>query len=182
MGSRGRHILFADDDENSRFLLGRQLAASLGVYGSVRMVADGESVIEYLRGNGEFADREHFPFPSLLITDLKMPRIDGFGVLDLMRRNPDWALLPRIVFTCSNDPDDIRTAYALGASAFHQKPSGIEATRAAIGLIVAYWLSCDIPQLDRQGRVVESSHRGKLGEPYLLPVAVDGTRAGIPIP
>ena len=74
-------MLVADDDENDRTLMKMAIArAKLPM--ETREVHNGEEVIEYLRGEGQYADRAAFPFPQLLILDLKMPRMDGFGVLN----------------------------------------------------------------------------------------------------
>jgi CheY-like chemotaxis protein len=162
------HVLLADDDEHSRFLTARHLTRVLGT-SAVTAVADGEQAIAYLCGEGEFADRQRHPFPTLMITDLKMPRADGFAVLDFLRHNPSWSVLPKIVFSSSADPDDIRTAYYLGASAFHQKPCGNDALRAAVDLMLTYWLSCEVPAVDVDGRLIATARAGKLGERYPIP-------------
>jgi CheY-like chemotaxis protein len=169
--NRQVRILFAEDDECSRFIIGRALRRSLAERGSVHMVADGAEAIAYLGGEGEFADRERHPFPSLLITDLNMPRLDGFSVLEFLRINPAWCVIPKIVFSSSADPDDIRTAYLLGASAYHQKPCSASALFACVDLIIGYWTTCLVPAVDRQGRVIATAHRGKLGERYPVPTA-----------
>lgn len=73
-------ILLAEDDhddaEQTKFAL-----RGAGVLNPVFVVTDGDEAIAYLRGEGRFSDRQKFPFPGILLLDLKMPRVDGFRVL-----------------------------------------------------------------------------------------------------
>jgi CheY-like chemotaxis protein len=164
-------ILFAEDDECTRFIIGRALRRSLGERGTVHMVDDGALAIAYLCGDDGFADRRLHPFPSLLITDLNMPRVDGFSVLEFLQMNPSWSVIPKIVFSSSTDPDDVRTAFLLGASAYHQKPCSASALSSCVDLMISYWTTCHVPQVDAQGRIIATAQRGKLGERYPTPEA-----------
>src|SRR5437667_11298977 len=78
------HVLLADDCENDRLLvkMAMQRMARLRLAGEV---SDGDGVVSYLLGQGQFNDRETFPVPDLLLLDLKMPSKDGFEVLDWLR-------------------------------------------------------------------------------------------------
>ena len=66
-----------------------------------------------MMGEGKYADRDKFAYPTFIITDLKMPRRDGFAVLGFLKSNPEWAMIPTIVFSGSADLDDIKEAYML---------------------------------------------------------------------
>lgn len=85
-----------------------------------------------MEGSGPYANRERHPFPAMLITDLNMMHGDGFAVLELLRLNPGWSVVPKIVFTSSDDPGDIATAYLLGASTYHQKPCAASELAACV--------------------------------------------------
>ena len=61
--------------------------------------------------------------------DLKMPRADGFTVLQHLKQNPEWAIIPTVVFSTSSDLDDIKKSYMLGASSYHVKPTTMEELR-----------------------------------------------------
>src|SRR5882762_9435300 len=93
-------ILVAEDDANDRVLLTHALTRdSLPV--RVLMVGDGEETINYLHGEGPFADRARYPMPDLLLLDLKMPRLNGLEVLRWLRSNDICHSLPVIIFSGS---------------------------------------------------------------------------------
>lgn len=92
----------------------------------VRVAGDGHEGIAYLEGMPPFQDRRSHPFPDLVILDLLMPDIDGFGVLEWLRERKGAGSVPVIVLTASQAPDHRGRSLALGASAFHQKPADPE--------------------------------------------------------
>lgn len=99
-------ILIADDDENDRTLLQHAIKRSR-VPADTREVHDGQEVIHYLQGEGQYSDRLHYPFPHLLIVDLKMPRMNGLEVLDWMRTHPECQFLPAIMLSGSELAEDV---------------------------------------------------------------------------
>jgi len=128
------------------------------------MVASGSEAIAYLRGEGEFSNRARFQYPSFVLTDLKMPLGDGLTVLEYLKQQPDFAVIPTIVLSSSSDLDDIKTAYALGASSFIVKPRQPEVLHRIIKLLYEFWLECEIPQVDLTGKQIPTRTRGKLSE------------------
>ena len=118
--SNAKVILVADDDENDVFFLRRAFAKS-GLLHTVIHVSDGDKAIEYLLGEGIYADRKSNPFPDLLLLDLKMPKTDGFDVLAALRSLPQLDL-PIVVFSTSALMVDIQTAKKLGAIDYIPKP------------------------------------------------------------
>jgi CheY-like chemotaxis protein len=116
-------VLVADDSEDDRLFLriGLRNQPQLKI---VAEVADGEETINYLGGKGKYADRETYPFPELLVLDLKMPRFNGFEVLDWLREQnfPD---LKVAVVSGSFLKQDVAKSLELGAHAYHMKPSSL---------------------------------------------------------
>lgn len=108
----------------------------MGGRGTVNVVSSGDEGIEYMIGEGKFADRTKYPFPTLVITDLNMDQGDGFDVLEFMQNNPAWSVVPRVVFSSSDDDDDVRTAFLLGASVYHLKPAQSTDLEKSFG---TYW-------------------------------------------
>lgn len=142
--NRNLTILVAEDDENEAFLLKRSLTKA-GINNPVQVVSDGQESIDYLAGTGRFGDRKEFPFPSVIILDLKMPRVNGFEVLKWLRQHPTHAVIPVIVMTNSNLPGDIRRAYELGANSYIVKPHGLQDLVRALRLVYEYWALCEKP-------------------------------------
>lgn len=114
-------ILSADDDENAQFLL-RRAFDKAGIRASIKEARDGTDVLQYFAGEGRFANRTEHPWPDLLLLDLKMPRISGFGVLESIRRNPSFQTFPVVVFSSSDNAEDVRKAYELGCQKYVVKP------------------------------------------------------------
>src|SRR5437762_13417618 len=108
-------ILFAEDSENDALLieLGFEKA---GFPFNLKFVEDGALALDYLTGKGRFADRARFPVPAAVVTDLKMPRMNGFELLAWIRGHEKWGNLPVIVVTGSDQAEDFHRAMKLGAS------------------------------------------------------------------
>jgi len=116
-----KQILVADDDADDaeEILLVLQNA---GLTNPVVTVADGEEAVAYLQGEGQFADREKFPLPSILFLDLRMPRRDGLEVLEWLTLQPQLTNMLIVVLSGYDNPADVSRAYQLGAHTFLTKP------------------------------------------------------------
>jgi CheY-like chemotaxis protein len=129
-------------------------------------LSDGVEAIAYMMGEGKYADRSKFAYPTFIMTDLKMPRKDGFAILEFLKSNPEWAVIPTIVFSASCDTDDIKKAYMLGASSYHVKPRTHGALMHQMLVLHSYWMTCEVPEVDSTGRQVRTESHGKLGERF----------------
>ena len=132
-------ILVAEDDKTDALFLERAFA-KVGVPTTLQFVRDGQEVIDYLLGKAQFADRPLHPGPDLLLLDLKMPRVDGFQVLDWVRQHPRLKRLPVIVFSSSGQDKDINRAYDLGANSYLVKPHATEDLLALVEKLKDYWI------------------------------------------
>jgi CheY-like chemotaxis protein len=101
----------------------RMEAKKAGVPFSIRLVGDGEQAIEYLSGEGKYTDRATYPFPKAILLDLKMPRRNGFEVLEWKEQQPELKSLPVVVWSSSNLEQDRRRALVLGAANYLCKPA-----------------------------------------------------------
>jgi len=110
-------ILIAEDSESDQMLIELGFEKAKFPF-SLKFVADGVCATEYLDGVGRFRNRAEFPIPIVLLTDLKMPRMNGFELLEWVRRHETWRNLPVIVVTGSNQSEDQRQAMDLGASSY----------------------------------------------------------------
>ncbi len=132
-------ILQVEDDPNDVFFL-QHAMKKVGVANPVQVVSDGQQAIDYLQGAGKFADRNQFPFPCLVLLDLKLPYVMGLEVLRWIRNQPDRAL-PVIMISASGENADIAASYRLGANAFLTKPSEARKLEEMVRAIRDFWLS-----------------------------------------
>jgi CheY-like chemotaxis protein len=139
-------ILIAEDDTNDAFILDRTLK-KVGIHNPVQIVEDGEQAIAYLRGDGKYGDRNKYPFPGVVITDLKMPKVNGFEVLKWLKNHPECDVIPVVVLTASAMESDIVYAYQLHANCYLQKPSNQDEFTRMLKLLFEFWHVCKIPKL-----------------------------------
>jgi len=134
-----RTILVAEDEENDVFLMRRAFVQARS-QSALQFVSNGEEALAYLRGEGPYADRKQFPFPALLLLDLKMPQKNGLEVLEVVRSDPELKRLTVVVFTSSNQERDIDMALGLGANSYLVKPSEPAALASLLHRVEDYWL------------------------------------------
>ena len=163
------HILLVDDDVDYLFFCQRVLAGIPAGWCSVNTARGADEAIAYMMGEGEFSNRHTSPFPSLVLSDLNMVEGDGFDLLQFMQANPEWNVVPRILISASNDDDDVRTAYSLGASVCHQKPVSYDELSTLIHSIVEYWNLAEIAPSDETGRIRSTCSDGRLGARFPKP-------------
>jgi CheY-like chemotaxis protein len=161
-------ILVVEDDENDQFLIERAFR-SAGVTSPIHIARNGAEAIAYMMGEGKFTDRQTYAYPTFVMTDLKMPQVDGFGVLEFLKGNPEWAIIPTVVFSASADHDDIKKSYMLGASSYHMKPQDTDTLRQLLATLNAYWMTCEVPAVDSTGKQLPTNSLGKLGERFTQP-------------
>ena len=158
-------ILVVEDDPNDQFLIKEGLREA-GAVCPIHVVGDGVEAIAYMRGEGKYADREKYAYPTFIMMDLKMPRVDGFGVLEFLKNNPAWKIVPAVVLSASSDLDDIKKSYMLGASSYHVKPQDMDKLNHQLKVLYDYWMTCEVPQVDVSGKQLQTESRGKLGERF----------------
>jgi CheY-like chemotaxis protein len=139
-------ILIAEDDPNDLELL-RHVVTDHGVEVDFQSAHDGEQVVNYLRGEGQFADRDVHPLPDIVVLDLKMPRMNGFEVLQWLRQEPGLTRIPAVVLSGSGLEADIEEAYRLGANTYFTKPGQLAELRKIIGALIDYWRRSQRPTI-----------------------------------
>jgi two-component system, response regulator len=154
-------ILLAEDDPGHEAMLRRAVARS-GVNCRVDVVHDGTEVIDYLFCIGKFKDPRPQQQPDLILLDLKMPKMDGLQVLQVMRRvrGEDRIRFPPVVVLTSSDLDqDISEAYRWGAQSYIRKPLDFEDFTVAVRETLHYWL--DLNQaVPANGMGMRYAHEG----------------------
>jgi CheY-like chemotaxis protein len=136
--SETRTILAAEDDESTRMVV-EMAFRKASTKSQLRFVEDGIEAVSYLQGEANFADRNAFPFPSILLLDLKMPRMDGFELLEWVRLEKRINDLVIIVFSSSEEQADIDRAFSLGANSYLVKSSLYDELIEVLKGLEHYW-------------------------------------------
>lgn len=134
----GPSVLIADDSESDIFFLLRAFSASR-VKNPVYVVRSGAEAMQYLSGEGKFANRDRFPLPKIVFLDLKMPAPDGLAVLRWKETRKE---LPRMLWVAMSNFDVVKTineAYAAGATTFLTKPLDAADVKNLIEAFDQYW-------------------------------------------
>ena len=114
-------IMLAEDDEGHRLLIRENLRAG-GIVNDMIEVSDGQEALDYLTRRGHYQDADKFPRPGLILLDIKMPKIDGFTVLEKIKGDPRLKLIPVIMLTSTDDQAEVNRCYKLGANSYIVKP------------------------------------------------------------
>jgi DNA-binding response OmpR family regulator len=133
-----RTILLVKDSEDDVLFIRRALKLT-GAALSHQIAPDGQVAIDYMSGTGEYADREKFPLPSMVLLDLKLPRVLGFDVLRWIRARREFANIPVVIMTDSTQRTDWERGYRLGANSFMVKPSTTDELMALAKCLTDYW-------------------------------------------
>ena len=86
-----------------------------------------------------YSDRHLYPFPEVMIVDLKMPRMTGLELLTWIREHPEYKVIPTIIMTSSRLDEDIKKAYSLGANTYMIKPSSLGELAKMVKAAHEYW-------------------------------------------
>lgn len=115
-------ILYAEDEGDDIFFLEYALQTAASPY-KLQAVPDGQTAIEYLAGEGVFADRARYPVPALILLDINMPKKNGLEALKWIRQQRRFKTLPVLMLTSSTRSEDMDKARELGADDYLSKPS-----------------------------------------------------------
>jgi len=139
-----RTILLVEDNPDDVDLTKRALARHR--IGNEMVVArDGVEALDWLFGTGQHAGRDARDTPTIILLDLKLPKVDGLEVLKRLRADERTKLLPVVVLTSSNEERDVITSYNLGANSYVRKPVDFEQFSEAVRQLGLYWLLLNQP-------------------------------------
>jgi len=139
-------ILIAEDDDNDAVILQRALR-KVGFDNPFHISPNGADVMKYLKGEPPYSDRDVHRFPRMLITDLKMPVVDGFELLEWLLHHPECNVIPRLVLCASQQEADIQRAYKLGVNSYFVKPPTFDELTGILRLVFDYWQASQKPRL-----------------------------------
>lgn len=106
----------------------------------VKVVNDGAEALDFLFGAGKYSDRDLTMMPTLILLDLKLPKVDGLEVLHRLRANELTKFLPVVILTSSKEEQDIINGYRLGVNSYVRKPVDFNQFAEAVSHLGLYWL------------------------------------------
>ncbi|MCP4714693.1 MAG: response regulator [Deltaproteobacteria bacterium] len=134
-----KFIMLAEDNPDDEALTMRALNKN-SIINEVIVVRDGQEALDFLYATGEYADRDTSILPEMLLLDLKMPKIDGLGVLRRIREDKRTKHLPVIMLTSSDEESDLIASYNLGVNSYVRKPVDFNQFIEAVNQLSLYWL------------------------------------------
>lgn len=131
-------ILMAEDDPDDCLLVGKAFAAAK-LRNDLRIVRDGEELLDYLHQRNAYAAPGAAPRPGIILLDLNMPRMNGHEALAVIKANPALKEIPVIVLTTSKAHEDILKTYENGGNSFIRKPVTFKGLVDVLKTIELYW-------------------------------------------
>jgi CheY-like chemotaxis protein len=142
--NRQTSILLVEDNADDLELTLHALRSNK-VANRIDVVRDGEEALDFIFSRGQFAERAQDPRPSLVLLDLKLPKLDGLEVLREIRNNPATQTIPVVILTSSREEKDLVTGYQLGVNSYIQKPVDFTQFRETVRHLGLYWLVVNQP-------------------------------------
>ena len=140
MNRAAKLVLLVEDSEDDADIF-MHVYRRCGFEARLALARDGAEAVDYVFGNAPFDDRTQWPFPNLMLLDLRLPRIPGLEVLKTVRAAHDRAALPIIVLSSSNQDSDMARAHELGADGYVVKPSHPAELEKALKHLAQQWLA-----------------------------------------
>lgn len=132
-------VLLVEDDSNDILFVQRAFRRVNPMI-SIEIVKDGDEAVDYLLGVGNYADRDRYSLPALILLDLKLPRRSGIEVLQWIRQQESIKRIPVVVLTSSRERIDVDLSYDLGVNSYLVKPVNFDALSNMINALNSYWL------------------------------------------
>jgi CheY-like chemotaxis protein len=137
-------ILLVEDNPDDEALAIRALKRH-HIGNEIVVARDGVEALDYVFGTGIHEGRDMINKPSVVLLDLKLPRIDGLEVLRRLREDDRTKLLPVVVLTTSSEEGDVINSYSLGCNSYIRKPVDFVQFSEAIRQLGMYWLLMNEP-------------------------------------
>lgn len=139
-----RRLLLVEDNATDEKLAVRAFKRC-GMTSELVIVRDGAEALDYLFATGAHEGRDAHDTPALVLLDLRLPRIGGLDVLARLRADDRTRMVPVVILSTSNEPDDVARGYALGANAYLRKPIDFDQFVDAARALDTFWLRLNEP-------------------------------------
>ena len=133
-------ILLIEDDPAHAEVIHRILSDACLTYRLMHL-SDGQAALDYLFRREEFSAQQLPPLPSLILLDLRLPKVDGLEVLKAIKTDDGLSQIPVVMLSTSAAVEDVKKAYALHANSYLVKPADFVQFRALIEAVGRYWLA-----------------------------------------
>ena len=133
-------VLYVENDDNDVVLM-RYAWKKVGVLNPLQVATDGDAALRYLSGAGPYANRVAHPMPSLVLTNLELPRVSGIDVLKWIRAEPAIHTLPVVVLSSWVQAVDVHTAYEARVNGYLEKPPTFDGWRKLVASVNDFWLT-----------------------------------------
>ena len=114
-------ILLVEDEEDHAELIIKGLKEDGHLINEIKWVENGQDAIDYIAQSGKY-NKKNAPRPGLVLLDVKLPRKDGFQVLQEIKSEEDYKSIPVVMLTTTSTSDDVQKALKLGANDYIVKP------------------------------------------------------------
>ncbi len=131
-------ILMVEDNPKDEMLIKRSLAQA-NITNEILVARDGAEAVEILFAEKDRVGGDQTPLPTLVLLDLKLPKLSGHEVLQRIRSNERTKLLPVIILTSSDEEIDIVKSYEAGANSYVRKPVKFDDFAKCISDLGLYW-------------------------------------------
>ena len=137
-------ILLVEDNPDDEILTVRELRRH-NVVNDIIVARDGAEALAYLFGTGPYTGRNVSDSPTVVLLDIKLPKIDGLEVLRRIREDARTRSIPVVVLTSSDDQRDMVESYRLGVNSYVRKPVDFDQFQEAVRQLHFYWLLLNEP-------------------------------------
>jgi CheY-like chemotaxis protein len=148
MDQMSKTILLVEDNPDDVKLTLRAFKRN-SMLNPIVVARDGVEALDILFARGAYAERAGKALPALVILDLKLPKLDGLGVLKAVRGDERTRLIPVVILTSSKEEQDLIQGYSLGANSYVRKPVDFAEFQEAVRLLGVYWLMTNQPPPER---------------------------------
>src|SRR5690348_8008845 len=140
--------ILAAEDTPSDVEIFQMALKKCGDVRTLQIVHDGREVIAYLKGEPPYNEPNRQP-PNVVFMDIKMPRMNGFEVLQWLRKNPECSVIPVVIMSSSSLEQDVLQAYRMGANAYFEKPTRFDQLQDILSSILTFWTHAKRPPVNK---------------------------------